>query len=668
MARRARRSEADAEAAAPTGAGVEPWQAFADAVLRQEALVVRIEHGEPPRDFAGLYIGEEEVARLLAELPGVAGPSEAAVASVREAVAPAIAAAREAMAASLETVTSLFAAVARNARLSLEETEVLALLAAVEMDPSRQRLVAYVQDNVTLNRPTLAALRRMFPAPHPGPLAVAADSRLRRAALVQVPDEGPWGLRQVSMAAPVVWALAGDASIDPDLPPDARVVAGSASGTRTWGMLLVTGGDRASRLQEARAQAGGPAFLVTSLPEDASGWEALIRECTVAGLTPVVELTDAGLPAQARKWLERADHLGWVVSSKSDLTVESLPERPWQEARVEDHEASGEEWLAALGTERSGGHRLDREQLRLASLAFSGVGGDVNAAVRRVASGHLDRLARRIRPRRSWDDLVLPGEQTSQLEELVARYRHRDIVFDEWGFRAIPSAGLVALFSGQSGTGKTLTAEIIAGDLGLDLYKIDLSSVVSKYIGETEKNLEEIFSAAAAGNLVLFFDEADSLFGKRSEVGDAHDRYANIEVSYLLQRIEAYDGFVVMATNFQKNIDQAFLRRIHVSVEFPMPEENQRRAIWALSFPASSPTDDIDLDFLARQFKISGGSIRNAALNAAFLAADAASPINMKYVMLGLKREFQKLGRLRTESEFERYFDLVKGDSDASTA
>ncbi len=654
------------EAEIPATGPVEPWIAFADAILRMEALVVRLEQGEPPRDFAGLYISDEEVARLLAELPGVPGPSAAAVAAVRDSVQPAVEIAREALRASLEEVTSLFAAIGANARLSLEEAEVFALLAAVDLEPRRQRLIAYAQDNVTLNRPTLASLRRMFPDPHPGPLAVASDSRLRRAALVQVPDEGPWGLRQASVAAPVVWALAGDSSLDPDLPPGVRLVAGATETTQAGGMLLVTGGDRVSRLRAARGEAGDAAFLITPLPDEPGGWEAVIRECTVAGLTPVLELTGEGLPASARRWLERADHLGWVISAQADLTVESLPERPWREIRIDEQEATNEEWQAVLGTDRTGGHRLDREQLRLAALAYHGVGGDVNAAVRRVASGHLDSLARRVRPRRTWDDLVLPAEQTAQLTELVARYRHRDTVFDSWGFRAIPSAGLVALFSGQSGTGKTLTAEIIAGDLGLDLYKIDLSSVVSKYIGETEKNLEAIFSAAAAGNLVLFFDEADALFGKRSEVGDAHDRYANIEVSYLLQRIEAYDGFVVLATNFQKNIDQAFLRRIHVAVEFPMPEERERRAIWALSFPAGSPTSDIDLDFLARQFKVAGGSIRNSALNAAFLAAEEESPITMELVMLGLKREFQKLGRLRTETEFDRYFDLVKGDSDAS--
>ena len=204
---------------------------------------------------------------------------------------------------------------------------------------------------------------------------------------------------------------------------------------------------------------------------------------------------------------------------------------------------------------------------------------------------------------------------------------------------------------------------MVAGALGLDLYKVDLSAVVSKYIGETEKNLERIFSAAAAGDLVLFFDEADALFGKRSEVSDAHDRYANIEVAYLLQRLETYNGLVVLASNLQRNIDQAFLRRIAVAVDFALPDETERRAIWRLAFPATAPVDSLDLDFLARQFKIPGGVIRNAALGAAFLAADDGGTITMERVAIALKREFQKLGRLRTETEFDRYFDLVTRDS-----
>ena len=185
------------------------------------------------------------------------------------------------------------------------------------------------------------------------------------------------------------------------------------------------------------------------------------------------------------------------------------------------------------------------------------------------------------------------------LRSIVERYRFADQVYDEWGFSATPSRGLVALFSGPSGTGKTMAAEIIAGALALDVFKLDLSAVVSKYIGETEKNLEQAFDAASAGNLVLFFDEADALFGKRSEVKDARDRYANIEVSYLLQRLESYDGLVVMATNFEKNVDEAFLRRIHARIEFAMPGAAERRSIWEHNLPATAPVEDVDVEWIA---------------------------------------------------------------------
>jgi SpoVK/Ycf46/Vps4 family AAA+-type ATPase len=306
--------------------------------------------------------------------------------------------------------------------------------------------------------------------------------------------------------------------------------------------------------------------------------------------------------------------------------------------------------------------------LRLIAAAVGGDPARLAAGVRRLAGGHLDDLAVRVRPRRTMADLVLPADQTAQIRELVARHRRRTTVYQEWGFPPLPSTGVVALFCGPSGTGKTLAAEVVAGQLGLDLYKVELSSVVSKYIGETEKNLERIFTAASAGDLVLFFDEADALFGKRSEVADAHDRYANIEVAYLLQRLESYDGLVIMATNLQRNIDNAFLRRISVAIDFAPPDENHRRLIWQRAFPASAPVDALDFDFLARRFNITGGVIRNAALGAAFLAAESGEKITMELVVLALKREFQKLGRLLTETEFGHYFGLVDGESDAPPA
>ncbi|HEY9468881.1 MAG TPA: ATP-binding protein, partial [Propionibacteriaceae bacterium] len=213
------------------------------------------------------------------------------------------------------------------------------------------------------------------------------------------------------------------------------------------------------------------------------------------------------------------------------------------------------------------------------------------------------------------------------VRSVAERARDRHVVYGQWGFSPLPSTGVTAMFAGPSGTGKTLAAEIVAGALDLDLYRIDLSQLVSKYIGETEKNLSQVFSAAEASPVVLFFDEADALLGKRSEVADAHDRYANIEVAYLLQRLERYSGVVVLATNLANNIDPAFLRRVHVAVEFPMPKPAERLRIWQRSIPTSAPTRDLDLQFLAERFELSGGAITNAASTGAFVAAGLqASP------------------------------------------
>ena len=218
------------------------------------------------------------------------------------------------------------------------------------------------------------------------------------------------------------------------------------------------------------------------------------------------------------------------------------------------------------------------------------------------------------------------------------------------------------LFAGPSGTGKTMSAQIIAGELGLDLYRIDLSTVVSKYIGETEKNLGRIFREAEDSNSILFFDEADALFGKRSEVRDSHDRYANIEISYLLQKMEEYQGIVILATNFRKNIDDAFVRRLHFAVEFPFPDEEYRLQIWQKVFPQEAPLgQDADLELLARQFKVSGGNINNIGVTSAFLAAQDGQVIKMEHLIRATKREYQEMGKLLVESDFGSYIDLVKG-------
>ena len=282
--------------------------------------------------------------------------------------------------------------------------------------------------------------------------------------------------------------------------------------------------------------------------------------------------------------------------------------------------------------------------------------GDLFAAARARSGGQLVRLAKKIEPGHTWTDLVLPDDQVAQLCEMCDQIRYRHIVMDEWGFdrKLSLGKGLNALFAGPSGTGKTMTAEVVAGDLGLDLYKIDLSTVVSKYVGETEKNLERIFQAARNSNAILFFDEADALFGKRSEVRDAHDRYANVEISYLLQKMEEYDGLVILTTNLNKTMDEAFVRRMHFTVEFPYPEEGDRHRLWQTLFPAEAPrAPEVDLNLLAERYRLTGGNIRNVILGAAFLAARDGGVIGMEHLLWATRREFQKLGRLADEREFE---------------
>jgi SpoVK/Ycf46/Vps4 family AAA+-type ATPase len=295
---------------------------------------------------------------------------------------------------------------------------------------------------------------------------------------------------------------------------------------------------------------------------------------------------------------------------------------------------------------------------RAASAVEQGPGyptlADLLAAARAQSGHDLAALAHKVAPQYTWADLVLPDDALSRLREMCQQVAYRHQVLGEWGFDAKLSQGkgVNALFAGPSGTGKSMAAEIIANELGLDLYKIDLAGVVSKYIGETEKNLDHIFSAAENANAILFFDEADALFGKRSEVRDSHDRYANIEISYLLQKIEHYQGVAILATNLRANLDEAFVRRLAFTIHFPFPDEESRLRIWRGIWPERVPlAKDVSLDFLATHFKLSGGNIKNVALAAAFLAAAEDSSVTMSHLLKATRREYQKLGKQLSEAE-----------------
>lgn len=349
--------------------------------------------------------------------------------------------------------------------------------------------------------------------------------------------------------------------------------------------------------------------------------------------SPVMTM-DVTRPSQTEQkdlWLKVAGDVASSLDGQLDVIISEFDLNP-QEIR--------NAWGEAFGGLKPG----EPEAVGIMDLLWD--------SCRFQARRHLDDLATRIEPVADWDDLVLPQSQRRILKDIAAHVRNRARVYGDWGFSRKISHGLgiSALFSGASGTGKTMAAEVLANELGLDLYRIDLSSVVSKYIGETEKNLKRVFDAAEQGGTILLFDEADALFGRRSEVKDSHDRYANIEISYLLQRMEAYRGLAILTTNMKGSIDPAFMRRIMFSVQFPFPDAAQRTEIWRRMFPKDAPKEGLDVDKLAR-LNVAGGNIRNIALYAAFLAADEGRPIGMKHLLHAAQVEYAKLEKPLTEAE-----------------
>lgn len=276
----------------------------------------------------------------------------------------------------------------------------------------------------------------------------------------------------------------------------------------------------------------------------------------------------------------------------------------------------------------------------------------------------LNSLASPIKPAYSWEDLVLPESEIKLLKSACMHVKYRHKVYTEWGFskKAAYGRGVSVLLSGPPGTGKTMAAQVITNQLNMQLFKVQLSQVVSKYIGETEKNLRRIFTEAKQANCVLFFDETDALFGKRSEVKDSHDRHANIETAYLLQQMEEYDGVVLMATNLLQNIDEAFMRRISFVISVPFPDAPTRKLLWKKMMDAKAPTEDIDWDFLAENFKMAGGNIKNCIIHAAFLAASENKPIGMRHLLTGIVNEQRKNNTVVLRDDLKQYADLVFGD------
>jgi hypothetical protein len=487
----------------------------------------------------------------------------------------------------------------------------------------------------------LAALVQLLEAPAAGELAPSHAALARRVV-------GVWSVGQPRQALPVIELCGPDAA-------DCRAVAASAAqavGLRLAVLpadLIPTGAelDALVRLWEREAALGGTMLLVEGAEPAADAPRAHAVERLIERLVGPMLVSDR----ERRKVAHRP-----VVSFDVDRPTPAEQRAAWRAALGSAAEAS----VAAVDLVAAQ-FSLSLPAIRAAAAetlarTAASVGADFTRTTWDVCRAHartrLEDLAQRIEPAASWNDLVLPAPQADAVRRIAVHVRQRTTVHDAWGFAAKSgrSLGISVLFAGASGTGKTMAAEVLANELQLDLYRIDLACVVSKYIGETEKNLRRVFDAAETGAAILLFDEADALFGKRSEVKDSHDRYANIEVSYLLQRMEAYRGLAILTTNLKSALDSAFLRRLRFVIEFPFPDFAERAEIWRRIFPLATPTERLDFTKLAK-LNVPGGNIRNIALNAAFLAAEAGTPIRMNHVRDAARSEYIKLERPLTEAE-----------------
>jgi hypothetical protein len=395
--------------------------------------------------------------------------------------------------------------------------------------------------------------------------------------------------------------------------------------------------------------------------------EAVLGSCA---LLVEAELLDAGDSARQASLSRFVDRVGGALLVSTREPLRTLNRTTMRlDVALPAPDEQRQLWLDMLGARARGVEgQIDRlvAQFNLSTQSLRAAGAQVLGepesddslatvlwdACRTQARTRLSDLAQRIEPAATWDDLVLPEPQRQVLHDIAQQVRERTTVYERWGFaaRSARGLGISVLFAGPSGTGKTMAAEVLANELRLDLYCIDLSSVVSKYIGETEKNLRRVFDAAEEGGAILLFDEADALFGKRTDVKDSHDRYANIEVSYLLQRMEAYRGLAILTSNLKSGLDSAFMRRLRFVVQFPFPDTVQRAEIWRRVFPGATPSRDLDYSKLAR-LNVAGGNIRTIALNAAFIAAGADQPVGMAHLLRAASAEYVKLERALTEAE-----------------
>jgi len=577
--------------------------------------------------------------------------------------------------------------------LSEFDLAILLLCAASELDTRVAGLCAQAQNDSAKRYPTYALALALFP--NPSWDALSPERSLRYWQLIEItrPPATPLtgsplradervlnylkGLNHLDERLAIFLTLLATPgqSTPVDLPPSQQSTADTlGEGLRAGHLpelIHLLGPDSASKREIASETATKLslalyAISAESLPSSPAELESLTRtwrrESLLLPVALYVDARDAERDfAPVTRFLARSRGLmfldtrdSWRTLQRESLTIDV--DRP---TRAEQRHA----WNMLLNDADIAGLLASQFHMSIPEIhrAFSSAahakqGGTEDRlweACRSSSRSKLDLLAQRLEPKATWEDLVLPPAEAASLREIVTHARRRIQVYDEWGFakRMNRGFGLSALFAGDSGTGKTMAAEVIANDLKLNLYRIDLSAVVSKYIGETEKNLRQVFDAAEDGGTILFFDEADALFGKRSEVKDSHDRYANIEINYLLQRMEAYSGLAILATNLKNSLDAAFLRRLRFVVQFPFPGISERKRIWERAFPEVLPTEALDLSFLSR-LNIAGGTIHNIAIKSAFLAAGKRGPVSMENILEAARTEFRKLERPINEADF----------------
>jgi SpoVK/Ycf46/Vps4 family AAA+-type ATPase len=595
----------------------------------------------------------------------------------------------------LDTVCTAF-------RLSAFERDLLLLCAGPDLDAGFAALVGAANDDPRKTSPTFSLALAALPEAHWS--ALAATAPLRRWRLIEVGPGESLTTSSLRIEERVLHFLAGVAGTEERLQGLIQLVAAPAllpesqraAAEQIVRLLGSCGGDfplfqlcgEAAADQRAVAAAAANAvelrlhrLRAADIPAFPAEREALARllerEAALGRLALLIDLHDSD-PAEQNRAAVLLDTIQGLVFA---IGREALTNLTRETARVdiarppvrEQHEL----WQVALGSlsaRLNGALEAVARQFQFGAQEICDAAGQLRLAFADAAPGdaanekkisdglwkvcraqariRLDSMAQRLEPADRWEDLILPPSQARTLHEIATHVRQRFRVYESWGFAAKSARGLgiTALFVGASGTGKTMAAEVLANELQLDLFRIDLSAVVNKYIGETEKNLRRVFDAAEAGGAILLFDEADALFGKRSEVKDSHDRYANIEVGYLLQRMEGYRGLAILTTNVKNALDQAFLRRLRFAVQFPFPDRAERAAIWSRVFPATTPTDGLSVEKLAN-LNVTGGNIRSIALNAAFLAADSDEPVRMKHLVQAARSECAKLERPFNDAE-----------------